>query len=99
MHYVYILQSEKDEKFYIGMMGDIERRINEHMQGKVKSTNNRIPFRLICYEAYMTKSEALRREQFLKSSDGRKDVRKRVKESLIGSGKEEVPKEKTFVEG
>ena len=38
--------------------------------------------KLICYEAYLHKKEATYREKFLKSSDGRKDLRKRLKESL-----------------
>jgi hypothetical protein len=34
--------------------------------------------KLICYEAYLTKREAERREKYLKTSDGRKDLRKRI---------------------
>ena len=39
--------------------------------------------KLLCYEASQTKEEAFRREEFLKSSDGRKDIKKRIIESLI----------------
>lgn len=45
---------------------------------KVESTRNRKPMKLLCYEAYLTKGEAMRREKYLKSSDGRKDIRKRI---------------------
>jgi hypothetical protein len=38
---------------------------------------------LLCYEAYNTKEEVTRREEFLKSSDGRKDIKKRIIESII----------------
>ena len=82
MYYVYILNSTKDKKFYIGSSGDLKRRMEEHKQGKVTSTRNRLPMRLICYEAYLFKAEALRREKFLKSSDGKKDLHKRLIESL-----------------
>lgn len=83
MHYVYILQSERDKEFYVGRTGDLKRRYSEHQAGRVESTKNRVPLKLLCYEAYNSKEEAARREEFFKKSDGRKDIRKRVIESLI----------------
>lgn len=77
MYYVYILQSEKDDKLYTGSTSDLKRRFSEHQSGKVASTKNRIPFKLICYEAYSEKSTAQRREKYLKSSDGKKDIYRR----------------------
>ena len=82
MYYVYILISKKDNNFYIGYSDDLRRRFKEHQEGKVKSTKHRRPLKLTCYEAYLTKNEAMRREKFLKSSDGKKDLRKRLIESL-----------------
>ena len=82
MFYVYILRSLKDDKLYIGMTSDLERRVKEHESKKVKSTKHRLPVKLICYEAYLHKKEAERRERYLKSSDGRKDLRKRLGISL-----------------
>ena len=78
MYYVYILISLKDFHFYVGFSSDLKRRIAEHEKGKVKSTKNRRPIKLVCYEAYLTKKEAEKRELFLKSSDGKKDLRKRL---------------------
>ena len=83
MNYVYILQSELDKEFYVGKTGDLKRRYSEHLRGQVESTRHRLPMKLLCYEAYLTKEEAARREDYLKSSDGRKDIRKRIIESLI----------------
>jgi putative endonuclease len=83
MHYVYILQSELDKEFYVGRTGDLKRRYSEHLTGHVESTRHRLPMKLLCYEAYNTKEEATRREEFLKSSDGRKDIKKRIIESMI----------------
>ena len=83
MYYVYILQSLKDKRLYVGYTHDLKRRIDEHHQGKVKSTHARHPLKLMCYEAYLTKKEAMRREEFLKTSDGKKDIRKRLTESLL----------------
>ncbi len=83
MYYVYILQSERDKEFYIGRTADLKKRYAEHQRGNVESTRHRLPMKLLCYEAYPTKEEASRREEFLKSSDGRKDLKKRIIESLI----------------
>ncbi len=83
MQYVYILQSEKDREFYVGETSDLQRRLQEHKFGKVESTKYRRPLRLLCYEAYRTRAEAMRREKYLKSSDGKKDIRKRIKESML----------------
>lgn len=82
MYYVYILLSLKDNNFYVGFSSDLKRRLNEHKNGKVKSTKNRLPFKLLCYEVYAFKQEAEKREKYLKSSDGRKDLRKRLVISL-----------------
>ena len=83
MYYVYILQSELNKEFYIGRTADLKRRYSEHQTGRVESTKHRLPMKLLCYEAYNTKEEAARREEFLKSSDGRKDIKKRIIESMI----------------
>lgn len=83
MYYVYILQSERDKEFYVGRTSDLKRRYSEHQAGRVESTRHRLPMKLLCYEAYSTKEESARREEYLKTSDGRKDIRKRIIESLI----------------
>ena len=84
MFYVYILISLKDARFYIGSTADLRKRIKEHFSEKVISTKHRLPLKLLCYEAYLTKNEALRREKYLKSSDGRKELRIRLKVSIQG---------------
>jgi putative endonuclease len=77
MFYVYLLRSKKDGKLYIGSTSDLKRRFNEHVRGQVESTRNRTPLELLCYEAYQEKLIAERREKYLKSSDGHKDIEKR----------------------
>jgi len=77
MFYTYCLKSQKDNKLYLGSTEDLKRRLYEHSCGKVKSTANRRPFTLLFYEAYNDKITAQRREKYLKSSDGHKDIAKR----------------------
>ncbi len=57
MHYVYILISKKDGKFYTGSTNDLKRRLDEHNGGKVESTRRRKPFKIIYYEVYPVKSK------------------------------------------
>ena len=54
-YFVYILTSLKDSKRYIGMTSDLNRRLNEHNSGKVKSTKNRRPLELIYTEEFTSK--------------------------------------------
>ena len=58
---VYILISLKDSKRYIGMTSDLNRRLNEHNSGKVKSTKNRRPMKLIYTEEFDSKEDAMKR--------------------------------------
>ncbi len=71
MYFVYILLSEKDNKRYIGFTDDIERRLLEHNAGKVKSTKNRRPLKLICSEQFGNKSAAIKREREIKNKKGK----------------------------
>ncbi len=71
MFTVYILLSEKDNNRYIGFTDNIERRLTEHNLGKVKSTKNRQPLKLIYTEKYENKSDAMKREKYFKTHPGR----------------------------
>lgn len=57
-YYVYVLKSKKDKKLYIGQTNNFERRIREHMFGKVLSTKNRRPFEVLGYKECITRAEA-----------------------------------------
>ncbi|MBN2425373.1 MAG: GIY-YIG nuclease family protein [Calditrichaceae bacterium] len=70
MFFAYILQSEKDQKYYYGHSSDLDLRLKSHNQGKVRSTKYRRPFKLIYFESFSTKKEAIQRERFFKSKAG-----------------------------
>jgi putative endonuclease len=70
MWYTYILQSIKDNKYYIGSTGDLDLRVAQHNAGVTKSTRHRSPFKLIHFEKFASKSESLRRELQIKSYKG-----------------------------
>jgi putative endonuclease len=69
-HYVYILRSLKDSKYYIGETHDVEARLLFHNSGRQRSTKNRIPFVLILVEQFETRDAALAREKQIKSWKG-----------------------------
>lgn len=78
MYYVYVLKSEKDDKLYIGSTPDLKRRLKEHNEGKVRSTNYRRPLDLIYYEAYKDEKIARKRERILKKGKAHMELRKRL---------------------
>ena len=69
-HFVYILRSQKDGKYYIGSTSDIDARVRFHNAGLQRSTKSRIPFMLVYSEVCSSKSEALKREKQIKSYKG-----------------------------
>jgi putative endonuclease len=84
MVYVYVLKSLKDGKFYVGYTADLQKRMNAHETGKVLSTRSRVPFELVYYEASRSEVDALRREKYLKSTYGKRYIRNRIKNDLLG---------------
>lgn len=75
MQYVYIIQSEKTGRLYKGCTGDLKNRLKEHNRGEEISTKAWIPWKLVYYEAFLNKTDALREELFLKSGKGRERIK------------------------
>ncbi|MFC1613631.1 GIY-YIG nuclease family protein [Patescibacteria group bacterium] len=82
MYYTYVLLSKKDYKFYVGYSIDLRERVEEHNQGKVKSTYNRRPLILIYYEACLNKEDAIKREKYFKTGFGRRFLKNRLEHYL-----------------
>ena len=87
-HYVYVLLSLKDKRFYIGYTKDVLLRLGRHSRGEVKSTKNRRPLVLVHYECFIDKRDAEAREVFLKSGFGREQLRKSIRNTLDEYGVE-----------
>lgn len=76
MYFVYLLLSIKNGKSYVGSTGKSPgTRLDEHNLGCNKWTSENGPFKLVYYESYYCKQDALHRENFLKSGVGRKLVK------------------------
>lgn len=83
MYYVYVIECQQDLSWYIGYTADLKRRINDHKKGVgCKTTSAKKEWKLIYYEAYISQSDALGREKFLKSGSGRKYIKKQLRNYL-----------------
>lgn len=82
-YYVYILKSEKDDSVYIGATHDLKARFALHNKGKVYSTHNKMPWKLVYYEAFLSKTDAFTREASLKlHAQGLRRLKERLCTSL-----------------
>jgi len=80
MPYVYILLNKAKTRTYTGVTDNIEKRLKEHNEGKIKSSRPYRPYQVIHAEEFETLSQARQMEKFYKSTTGRR----RLKEMLFG---------------
>ena len=78
--YVYVLESINQRNLYIGHTTDLRKRLKEHNQGLNFSTKSFRPWQLIYYEASINKKDAERIEKYLKTNQGKRLLRRRLKE-------------------
>ncbi len=69
-----------NRQIYTGYTSDLKRRMAEHRRGNVAFTSKRLPVKLIYYEAYLLKQDAQRREEFLKTTEGKRLLKQQLKE-------------------
>jgi len=81
-NFVYILHSKKLNKKYIGLTNDIQRRIRQHKNGKSTFTASAEDWKIIYYEVFASKSDAIREEKFLKSGKGRERIKYLLQNTL-----------------
>ncbi|OGE19839.1 hypothetical protein A3A14_02090 [Candidatus Daviesbacteria bacterium RIFCSPLOWO2_01_FULL_43_38] len=79
-YYVYVLRSLKVDWIYVGSTGDLRQRFKSHNDGENLSTRGYKPFQLIFYEAYLSKKDALRREEYFKTTKGKTTLRTMLRE-------------------
>jgi len=83
-YFVYVIENCSDKSWYIGYTSDINNRLvnhNTHSGGEyTKKRSDK--WKMIYYEAYINKTDALSREKFLKSGSGRVFIKKQIKNYL-----------------
>ena len=83
MYFVYIIYSQKLNKYYIGFTADINDRLAKHNCKSKGFSNLGRPWQLVYSERFDTKKEAMSREKQLKSWKNRERI-----EALIIAGSE-----------
>jgi len=81
-YFVYIMYSEKDEGLYTGCTNNLDSRVKRHKAGYVAATKARRPLVLIYKEKFSRKSDAFKRERFLKTKWGN-TFKQRVKKYYL----------------
>ena len=82
MFYIYVLESLKNGNLYTGYTNDLKKRLQEHNRGLNTSTKPYSPWKIIYYEACLNEKDAKRREGYLKTTQGQRLMKRRLKEYL-----------------
>jgi len=69
--YLYILQSEKSGRYYIGSTNDPARRLAQHQKGSVSATRNKGPWERVSLIEFPTPTLAKKAEYHLKRQKNR----------------------------
>ncbi|MDX5443498.1 MAG: GIY-YIG nuclease family protein [Hymenobacteraceae bacterium] len=77
---VYILYSESRDRYYIGSTENAEKRLEQHNTCRSNSTKGGIPWKLLYQKLFVTRSEAVQFENWIKKQKSRKVI-----EELISS--------------
>ncbi|MFH1387148.1 MAG: GIY-YIG nuclease family protein [bacterium] len=78
MFYTYVLHSLSFDCYYVGSTGNLEKRIQEHNSGLSRFTKGRKPWELVYKEEFPTRGEAMKREKFFKSGQGRELIKEKL---------------------
>ena len=85
MNYTYMLRC-RDDSLYTGWTNDLEKRLKSHNSGKgARYTACRRPCRLVYFERFETKEEAMRREYRIKQL-----TRSEKEELIAGLSREDL---------
>ena len=80
MYYIYILYSEKSDKYYVGHTDDINQRLEGHNTSeRITYTSKHRPWKIMAvYECGNGRGEALKIERFIKRQKNRKLIEKLI---------------------
>ncbi len=74
MYFTYILYSPSIDKYYIGSTENLELRIERHNSGWGKYSSRGIPWKLVYFEEFELKSDAIKRENKIKRMKSKKYI-------------------------
>ena len=76
--FVYVLKSKKDESCYVESTQNLTARLKMHNLGRSRYTKGHRPWSLIYKEKFDLRTAAVKRERYLKSGVGRKELKQLI---------------------
>ena len=74
MFFTYILQSQKDQSFYIGFTSNLEQRLQQHNKATSGYTSTKKPWKVVYFETFEFETDARKRERAIKKKKSRKYI-------------------------
>jgi len=78
MYSVYIIKSQKSNRYYIGVTSNLFDRLRHHNSGSNKSTKNKGPWQLVYQDDFLDKKTAWLRERQIKKYKGGQAFKKLI---------------------
>jgi len=79
MFYLYIIYSEKLDKFYVGYSSDLKERLRKHNSSNKSFTGNSNDWKIVYTEEYKSKNDVMFREKQIKKWKSRKLIMKLIR--------------------
>lgn len=73
----------KDRRYYIGSTDDLGKRLIRHNKGYSRFTKDRGPFKLVYKEEFASRSDAKKREYYIKSLRSRPAIGKLIDGAIV----------------
>ena len=77
MYYLYIVQNRKNN-YYVGTTKNISDRLKRHNENRSKSTKHKGPWELVYKENFLSRSEAMKREYYIKHQKSKRFLQKLI---------------------
>lgn len=74
MYYIYILYSSEIDKYYVGQIYDLQKRLDKHSLKTTRFTKRASDWKLMYQEVFETRVKAIQREREIKSKKSRKYI-------------------------
>jgi putative endonuclease len=84
-YFVYVLELSSGKK-YVGQTNNLTRRLEEHKSGRGRFTRKYEVKKLLYFEQCNSRSQAMDRERFLKSGQGRSWLKQKLTEQSASGG-------------
>ena len=76
--YAYVIKSLNHDYYYKGHCENLEKRLAQHNAGMTTSIKPYLPFKVIYFETFQTRDEAVAYEKYFKSAAGRRFLKNKI---------------------